>query len=309
MSQKITIGTRGSELALWQANFTKNNLEKLGVEVELNIIKTQGDKIQNLSFDKMEGKGFFTKEIEEALLSNQIDLAVHSHKDLETTPPEGLAIAAVSYRENPADVLLIRKEAVDETQTFSIKKNAVVGTSSARRKNQLLFFREDISLNDLRGNVPTRIQKLRDGNYDAIMLAKAGVDRLQIDLSEFHEEELSPKEFIPAPAQGVLAYQIRKNDNTAKQIISQLNHNDVAECIYVERTILNRLDGGCQLPLGAYCEKIDNEFHVWVSAAKDWQSTPVRLYRTSENAEELVNIVLSDLKKKVRHSASSSLVK
>ncbi len=309
MSQKITIGTRGSELALWQAYFTKANLEKLGIEVEINIIKTQGDKIQNLSFDKMEGKGFFTKEIEEALLSNQVDLAVHSHKDLETTPPKELAIAAVSYRENPSDVLLIRKEAVDTAQTFSLKKNAVVGTSSARRKNQLLFFREDISLNDLRGNVPTRIQKLRDGNYDAIMLAKAGVDRLQIDLSDFHVEELSPKEFIPAPAQGVLAYQVRENDSTTKQIISQLNHSDVAACIHVERTILNRLDGGCQLPLGAYCEHINNEFHVWVSAADTWESTPVRLYRTHSNAEELINTVLSDLKKKALHSASSSLVK
>lgn len=298
MSQKIIIGTRGSELALWQAHFTKTNLENMGVEVELNIIKTQGDKIQNIGFDKMEGKGFFTKEIEEALLSNQVDLAVHSHKDLETTPPEALTIAAVSYRENPSDVLLIRKEAVEVTQQFSLKKNAVVGTSSARRKNQLLFFREYVELKDLRGNVPTRIQKLRDGNYDAIMLAKAGVDRLQIDLSDFHVEELSPKEFIPAPAQGVLAYQVRENDTQTKQIISQLNHSDVAECIYVERTILNRLDGGCQLPLGAYCEKIDNEFHVWVSAANDWQSTPVRLYRTHANAEELVNIVLDDLKKK-----------
>jgi hydroxymethylbilane synthase len=294
---------------LWQAHFTKTNLEKLGVEVELNIIKTQGDKIQNIGFDKMEGKGFFTKEIEEALLNNSVHLAVHSHKDLETTPPEALAIAAVSYRENPADVLLIRKEAVEPTQKFSLKKNAVVGTSSARRKNQLLFFREDISLNDLRGNVPTRIQKLRDGNYDAIMLAKAGVDRLQIDLSEFHVEELSPKEFIPAPAQGVLAYQIRENDTTTQQIIVQLNHSDVAECIAVERTILNKLDGGCQLPLGAYCEKIKNEFHVWVSAATDWQSMPVRLYRTHTNAQELINIVLDDLKKKARPSASSSLVK
>jgi hydroxymethylbilane synthase len=150
----------------------------------------------------------------------------------------------------------------------------------------------------LRGNVPTRIQKLRDGNYDAIMLAKAGVDRLQIDLSEFHVEELSAKEFIPAPAQGVLAYQVRENDSTTKQIISQLNHSDVAACIHVERTILNRLDGGCQLPLGAYCEHINNEFHVWVSAADTWESTPVRLYRTHSNAEELINTVLERLKKK-----------
>ena len=171
--QHIIIGSRGSDLALWQAHHVKSQLEKLGCTVELKIIVTQGDAIQHLSFDKLEGKGFFTKEIEVALLNKSIDLAVHSHKDLETNPPAGLMIACVSEREDPADLLLIAKSAVDKKNDWTLKTNAIVGTSSARRKSQVVRFREDVEIKDLRGNVPTRIQKLRDGNYDAILLAKA----------------------------------------------------------------------------------------------------------------------------------------
>ena len=190
--QHIRIGSRGSDLALWQANHVKKQLEALGSSVEIKIIVTQGDAIQNLSFDKLEGKGFFTKEIETALLNNEIDLAVHSHKDLETDQPKGLVVAAVSEREDPADLLLIRKEKVDTLQLWSLAEQSIIGTSSARRKSQVRGFRPDAEIKDLRGNVPTRIQKLRDGQYDAILLAKAGVDRLKIELSEFHVERLDP---------------------------------------------------------------------------------------------------------------------
>ncbi|MGZ4041717.1 MAG: hydroxymethylbilane synthase, partial [Bacteroidia bacterium] len=192
MDQTIIIGTRGSELALWQANYTKNLLEEKGHKVELKIISTEGDRTQqwNTSFDKLQGKGFFTKELEEALLKKEIDLAVHSHKDLPTTSPEGLMIAGVSKREDPSDILLIRKEKADDSQKWSLKKNAIVGTSSARRKSQLLAFRPDVQIKDLRGNVPTRIKKLRDGEYDAILIATAGVERLQIDLEDLHYEKL-----------------------------------------------------------------------------------------------------------------------
>jgi hydroxymethylbilane synthase len=157
--KKIIIGTRGSELALWQANYTKELLEEKGCEVEIKIIQTSGDKTQdwNTSFDKLEGKGFFTKELEEALLRKEIDLAVHSHKDLPTVNPEGLIIAGVSKRKDPSELLLIKKSAVDKDQKFSLKKSALVGTSSARRKSQLLAFRPDVKVTDLRGNVPTRI--------------------------------------------------------------------------------------------------------------------------------------------------------
>ena len=187
----IIIGTRGSALALWQANYTKDVLEKKGHAVEIKIIETKGDVSQqwNTSFDKLEGKGFFTKELEEALLNKTIDVAVHSHKDLPTENPDGLIIAGVSSRENPADWLIMREECEDDTQKFSLKKGAKVGTSSARRKSQFLAFRPDIEIADLRGNVPTRIQKLKDGQYDAILLAAAGLERLELDLSDFHVEQ------------------------------------------------------------------------------------------------------------------------
>ena len=162
MRSPLIIGTRGSDLALWQANHVKSLLEESGLKCELKIIKTQGDNIQHLSLDKLEGKGFFTKEIEEALLSGETDIAVHSHKDLPTESPEELIVAAVSPREDPSELLLIRKEAVDSRNKFSLKRNPLVGTSSARRKAQLLAFRSDIELKDLRGNVPTRINNAKD---------------------------------------------------------------------------------------------------------------------------------------------------
>ena len=262
----IRIGTRGSELALWQAHNVKQRLENNGNSVSITIIKTQGDKIQDLSFDKLEGKGFFTKEIEAALLSNEVDLAVHSHKDLETSPPGGLVIAAVSEREDPSELLLISKENVDSSQVWDLKLNSSIGTSSARRKSVIVSNRNDLTIKELRGNVPTRIQKLREGNYDAIILAKAGVSRLEIDLSEFHVVELDPETFVPAPAQGVLALQIREEDKELWKEIQKLNHPQVEMQIAIERKVLNLMQGGCQLPLGVYCD-LEN---VFVSYAKDW---------------------------------------
>ena len=248
----IRIGTRGSDLALWQAHFVKAKLENLGCEVLLQIIVTQGDRIQDLSFDKLEGKGFFTKEIEAALLNNDIDLAVHSHKDLETTQPEGLCIGAVSYREDPSELLLMRKIAQDPTQHWGLKAGAVIGTSSARRKSIIKALRPDLQIEELRGNVPTRIDKLRAGHYDAILLANAGVSRLQLSLDDLHTLVLDPTEFVPAPAQGVLGLQIRQNDVQTQAMVAQLNHPDVASQIAIERGVLQALQGGCQLPLGVF---------------------------------------------------------
>ena len=268
INQHIRIGTRGSELALWQANFVKGELEKLNCTVEIKIIKTQGDLIQDLSFDKLEGKGFFTKEIEEALLANEIDLAVHSHKDLETSSPEGLIIAAVSDRENPAELLLIRKEAHAPNEMWELKKNAFIGSSSARRKSQVLSLRADLQLKELRGNVPTRIDKLRKGEYDAILLAKAGVNRLGLDLGDLIQINLSPTEFIPAPSQGVLGFQIRSNDDALLLLLRNLNNEKVENDIKLERKVLQLMNGGCQLPLGVY---FDGKF-VHVSHAKSSQN-------------------------------------
>lgn len=271
----------------------KGELEKRGCTVDINIIKTQGDAIQHLSFDKLEGKGFFTKEIEDALLSKQIDLAVHSHKDLETNPPAGLKIACVSSRANPADILLIRKECVDSNQKWNLKSDATVGTSSARRKTQFLHFRGDVTINDLRGNVPTRIDKLRQGNYDAIILAKAGIDRLELDLSEFECVVLDPTEFVPAPAQGVLGLQIREDDAEMSELMATMNDVDVALRISLERKILNLLDGGCQLPLGAY---VTEDHHLYVSFAEKTGAESVFFDYNVSEFDGMAEKVVTDLK-------------
>ena len=298
----IIIGTRGSALALWQANYTKDVLEKKGHAVEIKIIETKGDTSQqwNTSFDKLEGKGFFTKELEEALLNKTIDVAVHSHKDLPTESPDGLIIAGVSSRENPADWLIMREECEDDTRKFSLKKGAKVGTSSARRKSQFLAFRPDVEITDLRGNVPTRIQKLKDGQYDAILLAAAGLERLELDLSDFHVEQLEPEEFIPAPAQGVLAWQIREDDYKLTDVFDGICDYDVMININIERRILNLLDGGCQLPLGAYCDVELNDqdrklFKVWVSCADAWDKQPKQLYYETTNTEDLPEKIVEHL--------------
>jgi hydroxymethylbilane synthase len=287
----IRIGTRGSDLALWQAYHVKSQLEKNGNTVEITIIKTQGDKIQDLSFDKLEGKGFFTKEIEAALLSKEIDLAVHSHKDLETTPPSGLCIAAVSDREDAAELLVIQKNQFSSKLLWELNLNASIGTSSARRKSLVMAHRSDLEIRELRGNVPTRIQKLRDGQYDAILLAKAGVSRLNIDLSEFHVVELNPKIVVPAPAQGVLALQVRENETELFQEIQKLNNPWVEKQISIERKVLNLMEGGCQLPLGVYC---DTE-NVYVSYAKQWETgSKYYVFSYSEKeglAEEIVSFL------------------
>ncbi|MFH1004732.1 MAG: hydroxymethylbilane synthase [Bacteroidota bacterium] len=311
IKRRLIIGSRGSKLALWQANFISDELKKIGMDAEIKIIKTQGDIVKNLSLDKMEGKGFFTKEIEDALLKKEIDLAVHSHKDLPTKSPKGLMIAAVSEREDPSELLLINKNATDEKQKFLMKQNAVVGTSSARRKSQILAWRNDVKLKDLRGNIPTRIQKLRDKKYDAILIANAGVTRLKINTDEFYCEKLDAKEFIPAPAQGVLALQIRKSDKELFKKLRQLNCKEVAETIAVERKVLNLLEGGCQLPIGVHCEKYENEnecsiFKVRVAIANKWNfdncvseqiSFPRYFYfeskKTEGFAEEIVKKITS----------------
>jgi len=249
----VRIGTRGSDLALWQARYLQDQLASKGRESELNIIKTQGDRIQHLSLDKLEGKGFFTKELEEALLSGLVDVAVHSMKDLPTSQPDGLVVAGVSERADPADWLLIRSDRKTAGEVWHLPKGAKVGTSSARRKAQLLDLRPDIEIEDIRGNVPTRIDKLRSGNFDAIVLAAAGILRLDLELQDLHTQPLEVTEFVPAPAQGVLAYQCRADDIATRKLLAKIHSAETARCTNVERALLKSFDGGCHLPLGAYC--------------------------------------------------------
>ncbi|MFK7807124.1 MAG: hydroxymethylbilane synthase [Saprospiraceae bacterium] len=296
----VKIGTRGSKLALWQAHFLQEQLKQINIESKLTIIKTKGDQIQHLSFDKIEGKGFFSFFFEDSLLRGDIDLAVHSMKDLPTTSPEGLVISGVSYRANPADWMLIRKESVENGEDLFLKKNAVVGTSSARRKAQLLDFRPDLQMKDIRGNVPTRIRKLQEGNFDAILLAAAGIERLEIELDDLKVVRFHPKEFVPAPAQGVLAFQTRKDDLPTRRIVKQLHHTDVSEKTNIERKILRLLDGGCQLPMGAYCEKdSEGNFHVWTAMAKSWDGPLAKVQLSSSTSHKLAERVVEQLKGKL----------
>lgn len=288
----LRIGTRGSKLALWQAEFTQSELARIGVESELVVIKTKGDVVQHLSFDKLEGKGFFTREIEDALLRGEVDLAVHSMKDLPTSQPEGLVITAVSYRDNPADWLIVRREAFAPGTVFNLKNGAVVGTSAARRKAQLLDFRPDVHLKDIRGNVPTRLEKLRSGDFDAIFLAAAGVSRLGLDMSDLEVVELNPREFVPAPAQAVLAWQTNRDDTDTRLLLKKIHHPEVSACTNVERRVLQLMDGGCQLPLGVHCERdAAGHFHAFAACEIDGAMRRARLSSSTSfgMAEKLVN--------------------
>ena len=297
MNRKIKIGTRDSDLALFQANYIKDQLKAVGVSCELKKIKTQGDEIQDIGFDKMEGKGFFTKELEKALLSKEIDLAVHSMKDMETTATRKLKIAAVSGREAPNDILVINTNAIDKGRRLLLKEKAIVGTSSSRRKSQMIAFRSDVIIKDLRGNVPTRIEKLRAGDYDAIIIAAAGVNRLELDLSDFHVEQLDPTEFVPAPAQGALACQIRKDDKWLDKKVEEINHVGTAVVCNLEREILNKFGGGCQTPIGVYCQQEEDEdeqmiYKVWTAKSKSAKIPPVVIYQESKSPQKVVDAII-----------------
>lgn len=264
----VRIGTRGSRLALWQARYLQGELERLGIPSELVVIKTQGDRVQHLSLDKLEGKGFFTKELEDALLAGEIDAAVHSMKDLPTVQPDGLAIAGVSPRADARDWLLVRRDVARDDITWRLPHGATVGTSSARRKAQLLDLRPDLTTADIRGNVPTRIEKLRSGAFDAIVLAAAGITRLELDVADLHVQPLHPREFVPAPAQGVLAYQCKAADVATRRLFAKLHHAPTAACTNVERSLLRSFDGGCHLPLGAHCVHERGAYHFTAAYAK-----------------------------------------
>jgi len=254
---KITIGTRGSDLALYQAYFIKDILEKQhGCQIALKIIKTSGDKIDNISFDKMEGKGFFTKEIEDSLLDKEVDLAVHSLKDLMTSQPDGLKLGAVGYRADRREMLLIRKGSRSGDGILPVKSGGTIGTSSARRKCQIAYHNDSLEIKELRGNVPTRVKKLRDGMYDAIIIAAAGVKRLELNLSDLEAVELDPEVFLPAPAQGILGLQIRCDDENTESVVSKLGSHEDFIRASLERGLLTKFDSGCSLPLGV-CSDID----------------------------------------------------
>ena len=281
MKQKLIIGTRSSKLALWQANHIKHELQNLFSDIEINLkeIKTKGDHITDVALSKIGGKGLFTKEIEDALLAKEIDLAVHSLKDLPTKLPDGLKIGAVLKREKSHDVLIAKmchSERSEESQNVmrffvanasqNDMKNGVfsklppgskIGTSSLRRTAQLKALRNDLEYLDLRGNLDTRIRKLEEGKYDGIILAYAGVKRL--GLENKITEHFNPKEILPAVGQGALAIEVREEDKEIEKIILKLNDNETYLASIAERALLETLQGGCQVPIGAYSEIENNQ--------------------------------------------------
>lgn len=259
---RLIIGSRGSHLALFQANLIRERLSESGVEAEIKIIKTTGDRIDTLDFDKIEGKSFFTKELEDALLAKEIDLAVHSLKDLSTQLPDGLCVGAYCDPEDSSEFLLIRPEGYDADGGLFLKKGAIIGTSSVRRQAQIAHLRPDLKIAGLRGNVPTRILRLREGRYDAILIAYAGVHRLNLDVSDLCAFRLDPEEFIPAPGQGILAVEIRKRDSAIADIVARLNVKTAQNTATLERGLLARFQGGCQLPLAVTSKYNGDEYSL-----------------------------------------------
>ncbi|WP_456392482.1 hydroxymethylbilane synthase [Persephonella sp.] len=247
---KIRIGTRKSKLALWQANYIASQLKKHYPDIQVELVKivTKGDKILDVPLAKVGGKGLFVKEIEEAMLRNEIDIAVHSLKDVPTYFPEGLGLVAITEREDPRDAFLsVKYSSIDE-----MPEGAVLGTSSLRRKAQIILKRGDLEIRDLRGNVDTRIRKLEEGQYDGIILAYAGLKRLGLEGKV--RQVFEPDFMIPAVAQGFLGIEARLDDEETRKIVSVLNHRESEIRAKAERAFLKTLEGGCQVPLAAYSE-------------------------------------------------------
>ncbi len=252
--KKITIGTRGSKLALWQANHIKSILEKENpnIEFELNIIKTTGDKILDVALSKIGDKGLFTKELENALIREEIDLAVHSMKDVPTNILEGTFISTIIKREDTHDAFIS-----NNYKTFNdLAPNSVVGTSSLRRKAQLMRARPDLNFKDIRGNVDTRLSKLDNAEYDAIILAYAGIHRLGLDTRV--KEKISFEICLPAVGQGAIGIQIRQDDNYTLDALNKINDLKTFFCVSLERSFLHELEGGCQIPIGCQAYFYEN---------------------------------------------------
>jgi len=259
LKQKVIIGSRGSELALWQANFVKRELEKKNknVSVEIKIIKTKGDKILDVALSKIGDKSLFTKELEIELLNKNIDLAVHSLKDLQTSLPKGLKLSAVTKRHNVQDVIIARKKG---TTIFNLPDGATVATGSLRRRCQLLHARPDLNLVELRGNVPSRIKKFLESDWDAIILARAGVERLK--LNKYISSIIKTDVMLPAVGQGALGIETMANNKLVNDIVKSIHHENTYTAVLAERALLKALEGGCQVPIGAFAEVKQNGLFI-----------------------------------------------
>ena len=255
---KLRIGTRGSKLALWQANFIKSELinHLPDLDINISIIKTTGDKLLDSPLSEIGGKGVFVKEIEQSLLNNDIDIAVHSLKDLPSELPDGLILGAMSKRHHPADAIISK----NNVQLIELKPGSKVGTGSLRRKAQILNIYPELEIVPLRGNVDTRIKKLNSENLDAIVLAVAGLHRMGFD-NEI-SEILDPYTIIPAPGQGVIAVESRKNDKVTNEILNNINHLETLSEAVLERSFLRKLGGDCNIPAGCFAKISEKEINA-----------------------------------------------
>jgi len=292
--EKLIIGSRGSELALWQANFVRKELEKKdkNLHVEIKIIKTKGDKVLNVALSKIGDKGLFTKELEVKLLNEEIDIAVHSLKDLQTDIPKGLKIACITKRYPVEDVLIARKKGITVDK---LREGAIVATGSLRRRAQLKHLRPDIKIVELRGNVPTRIQKFLDSKWDAIILARAGVERLKLkkNISSIIDKEV----MLPAVGQGALGIEIKSTNKFAEKIVKTIHHENTFVCAVAERSFLKKLEGGCQIPIGAFAEVRKNGLYLTGLVASVEGDITLRktLRGSKKNAETLGKNLASDM--------------
>ena len=278
----IRIGSRGSKLALWQANFVADALRTRGESVEILIIRTTGDQLQETLLPTP-GKGLFTTEIENALRRNEVDVAVHSLKDLPTEIAPEFCVAAIPRRADARDVLLAR----EKVSLATLASSAHVATSSPRRRGQLLYLRHDLQVEPIRGNVDTRIRRLMEGDVDAIVLAAAGVERLK--LTSFVQEYLAPEIMCPAPGQGALAVQCREDDSATRAAVCFLDDAETRFCVEVERNILARLGGGCSVPVGVHCAPETHGHRVWAAVCSADGTSMVRIEHSGrEDNEDLV---------------------
>jgi hydroxymethylbilane synthase len=292
--EKLIIGSRGSDLALWQANFVKRELEKKNksLSVEIKIIKTKGDKILNVALSKIGDKGLFTKELEVKLLNDEIDIAVHSLKDLQTELPKGLKLACITKRHPVEDVLIARKKGMT---IENLPERATVATGSLRRRAQLKHLRPDINVVELRGNVPTRIEKFIKSKWDAIILARAGVERLKLNK---HISSIIDKNIIlPAVGQGALGIEIKSANKFAEKIIQSIHDENTFAAASAERALLKKLEGGCQIPIGAFAEVKKNGLYLTgLVASIEGDVTLSKTIRGSKNNPEALGKKLaSDL--------------
>jgi len=252
----IRIGSRGSELARWQANHIADALRSKGHEVTIEIIRTTGDRLQEVTFGEVGTKGMFTKEIEEALLEGRIDIAVHSLKDLPTELALEFALAAIPQRADPSDALV----SLEYASFFDLPAGAKVGSSSPRRQTQLHALRPDLEYIEFRGNVDTRLRKLAEGQAQAIILAASGLDRL--GRTEWVRQRFDPEHLCPAAGQGALAIECRADDAATQPALAFLDHADTRFAVTAERAALNALGGGCQVPIGMYCRREGESFRI-----------------------------------------------